>query len=187
MELATRSHLVFDLPLALLLVILGTLSIPSMADQVLYPANSLFTGQSLNQGNYALTMQTDCNLVLYDGGRAVWASGTNGRGSSCRVTMQRDGNLVVYNGNGAAVWSSGTARGTGNYALVLQRDRNLVIYGPAIWATGTNAAGVAAVGPSVPKYAVLTSHGRATPAATSGGVGGRKATPGGVAGEGSNN
>ncbi|MQL77512.1 hypothetical protein Taro_009935 [Colocasia esculenta] len=174
MELATRSHVAFDLPLALLLVILGTLSGPSMADHVLYPGDSLSTGQSLQLNNYVLTMQSDCNLVLYDGGRAVWASGSNGRGSSCRVTMQRDGNLVVYDGNGTPVWASGTASATGNYALVLQRDGNLVIYGPAIWATGTNAPGaVAAVGASVPKSAVVTSHGGAIPAATTVRVQGR--------------
>ncbi|MQL97681.1 hypothetical protein Taro_030368 [Colocasia esculenta] len=84
-------------------------------------------------------------------------------------------NLVIYNGYGTPVWSSGTARATGFYPLVLQGDRNLVIYGHAIWATGTNAAGVA---DSVPKDAVMTSHA---------GVGGRKAAPSGIAGEGSNN
>ncbi|MQM21089.1 hypothetical protein Taro_054122 [Colocasia esculenta] len=183
MELATRSHLGLGLKLVLLLVVFSTLSSPSMADQVLYPTKSLFTGQSLNVNNLALVMQSDCNLVLYRGNSAIWSTNTNGQGSGCRVTMQRDGNLVVYNGNGKAVWASGTDRKDGNYALVLQRDGNLVLYGPSFWATGTNEAGVEAVGPSVPKISLPTSRGRATLAATGAGVGGRKA----VAGVGSNN
>ena len=37
--------------------------------------------------------------------RALWASGTNGRGSSYGL-IQNDGNFVVYTNNGAATWAS---------------------------------------------------------------------------------
>lgn len=111
------------------------------ADSILYSDSSLYTGQSLTYGSYYLTMQSDCNLVLYDSGRPVWATNTGGRGSNCRAAMQKDGNFVVYDGNNNAVWASGTNRGDGNYVLILQRDRNVVIYGGSIWGSGSNAYG----------------------------------------------
>ena len=40
-------------------------------------------------------MQSDGNAVIYDSGKAVWATNTNGRGSApYRIVMQRDGNLL---------------------------------------------------------------------------------------------
>nr|AHE93335.1 mannose binding tuber lectin [Amorphophallus paeoniifolius var. campanulatus] len=125
-----------------LLFLLGVALRPSEAAQALYAPAALFSGQSLTNGNYVFTMQADCNLVLYDRGRAIWASGTARRASNCVLRMQRDGNLVVYTPGGSAIWASGTNRGAGNYILILQSDRNVVIYGPdgrAIWATNTKA------------------------------------------------
>nr|AAQ18904.1 mannose-binding lectin [Amaryllis minuta] len=113
------------------------------AANVLQSGQQLGTGGSLDYAAYNFRMQADCNLVLYDNGNAVWASGTNGRGSGCTCRMQYDGNLVVYTNANRAVWASNTNRGTGSYQLILQRDRNVVIYDPsgrAIWATGTNVA-----------------------------------------------
>nr|1XD6_A Chain A, gastrodianin-4 [Gastrodia elata] len=101
---------------------------------------SLGAGGSLAEGPYLFIMQNDCNLVLYDNNRAVWASGTNGKASNCILKMQRDGNLVIYSGS-RAMWASNTNRQDGNYYLILQRDRNVVIYdnsNNAIWASGTN-------------------------------------------------
>ncbi|MES9041834.1 hypothetical protein U6V62_12360 [Cutibacterium acnes] len=126
--------------------IVGLLLPACLADDVLGTDESLYTGQSLTTGSYSLVMQSDCNLVLYDAGKAIWATSTNGRGSSCRATMQKDGNFVVYNGAGGnALWASNTSRQQGYFVLVLQKDRNLVIYGPAIWATGTNRVGTPGV------------------------------------------
>ncbi|KAJ8511442.1 hypothetical protein OPV22_001876 [Ensete ventricosum] len=120
-------------------VLLGLLLLPPpcAADNILYSGESLNSGQSLRYGSYNFIMQSDCNLVLYDNNRAVWASGTNGRGSNCVCRMQTDGNLVVYTGS-TAVWASNTDRGRGNYVCILQRDHNVVVYGGALWATGTN-------------------------------------------------
>lgn len=90
-------------------------------------------GQHLTSpnGKYILTMQSDGNLVLYQGSTALWASNTGGPGR--RAVMQSDGNLVIYSGS-TAVWSSGTD-GYGASRLVLQDDANLVIYrkGVATW------------------------------------------------------
>ncbi|XP_074565306.1 mannose-specific lectin-like [Curcuma longa] len=121
-------------------VFLGLLLPSSMADNVLDGGGTLYTGQSLTQGDYTFIMQSDCNLVLYDKGRAVWASKTNGQGRNCVLRMQTDGNLVVYDGSNRPVWASNTGGSRGYYILVLQRDRNVVIYGCPRWASGTNTA-----------------------------------------------
>ncbi|KAK1298289.1 hypothetical protein QJS10_CPB14g01187 [Acorus calamus] len=110
---------------------------PCEAANVLFSGDTLRLEESLTYGNYRLTMQRDCNLVLYDGGRAVWASGTNGKGSGCYLRMQYDANLVVYNYDGKSLWSSKTYRRMGNYLVVLQNDRNVVIYGDAFWDSKT--------------------------------------------------
>ncbi|XP_020574364.1 mannose-specific lectin-like [Phalaenopsis equestris] len=120
---------------------------PVSAADRLNAGQSLGGGQSLAQGPYIFIMQKDCNLVLYDNNKAVWATGTNGKASGCYVTMQRDGNLVIYSGT-RVIWASNTNRQNGNYYLILQRDRNVVIYdnsNNAIWATGTNVGNAAIV------------------------------------------
>ncbi|TLP70120.1 lectin [Nesterenkonia sphaerica] len=122
-----------------------------MADNVLYSGDTLSSGQSLTQGSYSLTMQSDCNLVLYDYGRAVWSSGTYNRGYNCILRMQNDGNLVIYSNNNA-IWASNTGGQQGHFVLILQRDRNVVIYGCPSWATGTNTANS--------KGVVVVEHGR---------------------------
>jgi hypothetical protein len=91
-------------------------------------------------GRFKLIMQTDGNLVLYMGARALWASNTVGCGGC--VSMQGDGNLVVYDSGGQlpghGCWASGT-NGHTPATLALQNDGNLVLYsGPtAVWATNT--------------------------------------------------
>ena len=94
-------------------------------------------------GKYNLVMQSDGNLVIYEGSVVHWATGTTGNGTApYRLVMQGDGNLVIYDKNDSVVWSTGTnGSGTAPYRLVMQSDRNLVIYDKNdsfIWATGTN-------------------------------------------------
>jgi hypothetical protein len=91
-----------------------------------------------NNGYFRAVMQGDCNFVVYHVPRALWASGTQGRGSACTAIMQGDGNLVVYTENGVAVWASGT-QGNPGAEVVMQDDGNLVIYngGRALWASNT--------------------------------------------------
>lgn len=98
-------------------------------------------------GRFIAIFQTDGNFVLYDNGRPIWASGTNGRGAT-RLTLQNDGNIVIYNARTQPLWSSNTwgiYNSTNQNTLVMQNDGNLVLYqggvnflGRAIWATGTN-------------------------------------------------
>ena len=86
-------------------------------------------------------MQTDGNLVLYDGETALWASHTQWEGEPpFHVIMQDDGNLVLYDNLRNATWSSET-RGK-NPHVVLQNDGKLVIYDgnrDALWSNGTKS------------------------------------------------
>jgi hypothetical protein len=103
--------------------------------------HELTAGQSLTScnGDYALTMQGDGNLVLYQGSTALWASNTAGTAAD-EAIMQGDGNLVLYTSAGSPLWASNTA-GNSGADLVVQNDGNVVVYsasGAALWATGTN-------------------------------------------------
>ena len=64
-------------------------------------------------GPYALRMQTDGNLVLYDSNEiATWSTGTQNKGSRpYTLVVQVDSNLVIHCnyvelGTGAPIWSS---------------------------------------------------------------------------------
>ena len=106
-------------------------------DNALLPGEVLKHGWYLESGNgFELIMQDDGNLVEYDSSGALWATGTNGRGSDFAI-MQTDGNLVIYGTNGA-LWASGTV-GHPGAALVDQQDGNQVIYasGAPLWASNT--------------------------------------------------
>ena len=89
-------------------------------------------------GRYRFIYQGDGNLVLYDGGTPLWASGTDGRPVGVCI-MQGDGNLVIYARGGQPIWDSVTWQHPGS-RLVVQDDGNLVIYRPdgtPVWATNT--------------------------------------------------
>ena len=113
------------------------------------PRNTLYPGQQLNPGDqltspngrYSLVMQADGNLVEYDAGQAVWASGTHDPGSVLQA--QADGNLVIYGPGHVALWATGTNQP--GSVLVIQDDRNIVLYAPgqvSVWATGTTEPAV---------------------------------------------
>jgi hypothetical protein len=88
-------------------------------------------------GDYELIMQGDGNLVLYQNGTALWASGTAGSAAG-EAVMQTDGNFVLYTSSGSPVWSSGTAGNTGA-SLVVRNSGDAVIYsasGSVLWSTG---------------------------------------------------
>lgn len=103
---------------------------------------SLKPGQRLlsQDGRFEVAMRTDGNLVLSrtSDRRALWASGTQGKGASL-ATMQEDGNLVLYKPDGAPVWASNTWK-QGAVRAVMQDDGNFVMYksdGKPVWATNT--------------------------------------------------
>lgn len=89
-------------------------------------------------GNTALAVQNDGNVVLYVEGQAVWNTNTYGDDIS-KLVMQSDGNLVLYNTNGVAVWNASTYGNSGDY-LAVQADGNMVVYSSsnqALWNSST--------------------------------------------------
>ncbi|ERN08088.1 hypothetical protein AMTRI_Chr08g161230 [Amborella trichopoda] len=134
----------------LLLTLFLSLLLPSLADSdnarclanpngknTLFSGCRLNTGESLNEGDYGLVMQGDCNLVRYRASRPIWASQTYNRGRHCYCILQTDGDMAVFNENGVRVWRSGSSRGEGDYVFVLRSDGEGAIYS-AIWYMGTN-------------------------------------------------
>lgn len=147
------SHSLLATLLILSAAALAILAPTCSADSFLLSGHHLSSGASLQYGGYKLTMQSDCNLVLYDNGSPVWSTNTKNKGKYCTLDMQDDGNLVIYEHEyafGKVMWASNSDRGSQlKYILVLQPDRNIVIYGPSIWATATNIdKGMAAVSTS---------------------------------------
>ncbi|MDT5029994.1 MAG: hypothetical protein QOC94_165 [Actinoplanes sp.] len=106
----------------------------------------LTSGQQLtsSNGRFHLNLQTDGNLVIYDGSSPIWATGTWNLPSGSRPTraeMQADGNLVLYNDANQPAWASGSwGSDRVNPFVELQDDGNLVIYHNGrspLWASGT--------------------------------------------------
>ena len=130
--------------------IFATNTVQSMMQpgDVLRPGWSIYSPSE----DFQLIMQTDGNLVLYDGaGKALWASNTDHHPGAYAV-MQTDGNLVVYPPAGHALWASGTDKDAGDY-LYMQSDGDLVLYkgSTAVWATKTNGKGSGgSVAPKIP-------------------------------------
>lgn len=107
----------------------------------LEPGEALAPGQGVRScdGRFLFTHQTDGNVVLYRGARALWHTSTHGR-STETLAMQPDGNLVLYAPGARPVWNSGTHRFAGS-VLAVQDDGNVVIYAPGarpVFATHTN-------------------------------------------------
>jgi hypothetical protein len=90
-------------------------------------------------GRFEFVYQGDGNLVLYQHGAAIWASGTHGTPPGLLV-MQHDGNLVMYDAHDVPIWSSEGSFGNPGAWLIVQDDGNVVIYaetGQPLWDTGT--------------------------------------------------
>ena len=99
-------------------------------------------GESITSDIYKLIMQTDNNLVLYNGDKIPWATATTTQTqpgtpySKASLYMQPDGNLVMYDDSGTPLWATGTnmdaqkklyERGT-NYAGFDTGSGHLVVY-----------------------------------------------------------
>lgn len=107
-------------------------------------ATRLYSGQKLtgqyNQTiyspnrRYKLTMQSDGNVVAYDGTAAIWAK--HGQKPYSTLEMQTDANLVLYDSTHTALWATNTLGNNGSY-LEAQNDGNFVLYdhGVARWST----------------------------------------------------
>nr|1DLP_A Chain A, Lectin Scafet Precursor [Hyacinthoides hispanica]1DLP_B Chain B, Lectin Scafet Precursor [Hyacinthoides hispanica]1DLP_C Chain C, Lectin Scafet Precursor [Hyacinthoides hispanica]1DLP_D Chain D, Lectin Scafet Precursor [Hyacinthoides hispanica]1DLP_E Chain E, Lectin Scafet Precursor [Hyacinthoides hispanica]1DLP_F Chain F, Lectin Scafet Precursor [Hyacinthoides hispanica] len=121
----------------------GSVVVANNGNSILYSTQgndnhpqTLHATQSLQLSPYRLSMETDCNLVLFDRDDRVWSTNTAGKGTGCRAVLQPNGRMDVLTNQNIAVWTSGNSRSAGRYVFVLQPDRNLAIYGGALWTTG---------------------------------------------------
>jgi hypothetical protein len=76
---------------------------------IISPGSVLAAGECDASEAYLYCMQSDGNFVIYEGGRAQWATNTSGRNcaAGCSAVFQGDGNFVLYNGS-SPYWSSNT-------------------------------------------------------------------------------
>ena len=122
----------------------GLLGVAHAGDR-LSAGQTLYSGQSLQSqsGQYRLIMQSDGNLVVYNGSnKVIWNTRTANTGGN-RLTMQSDGNLVIYTASNSPKWHTHTYnhRNSGVDA-VLQDDGNLVLYtddNQAVWSSLGNS------------------------------------------------
>ncbi len=91
------------------------------------PNGALEVNAKLTAGSYNLILQSDGNLVLYNGaGAAVWASNTAGSGS-VELRLQSDGNLVLYDAQGRPHWST-NSQGRSPGWFILNSSGTLSLY-----------------------------------------------------------
>lgn len=112
----------------------------------LYDGGRLGVNEALvsANGRYCLCMQSDGNLVIWDGPNPIWSSGTWGQ-PGAELFLQGDGNLVLWR-NGVAIWNTAVYSG-GERVLSMQDDGNLALYanGVARWSSIFGGARLAKV------------------------------------------
>lgn len=113
------------------------------------PEGSYSRGLTLNSlnGRYRMAFQPDGNLVVYDGNKPIWASGTAdatlknpflATKDPIILAVQSDGNLVLYDKNNKPVWATNKNNGDRPIRLRMQNDSNLVMYNSSmqpIWSS----------------------------------------------------
>ncbi|PWU21552.1 MAG: hypothetical protein C5B49_02485 [Bdellovibrio sp.] len=134
---------------------------------------TLYAGQMIAMGSFALTMQADGDLVLLDtNGNEIWGTdqdqgndvpGFSGPTSalscgSCYAAFQSDGNLVLYNpsflnsGSNHAYWASNSARFSGVQFYFLSQSPFISIYN-----SDSTAALWSGLGPYIPPGTIINA------------------------------
>lgn len=95
--------------------------------------NIIARGQALftRDRKYALGMQTDGNLVLFQGRKGIWSTRTSGRPNTY-AQLHPDGNFVLLQ-NGRAIWSTRTSRYPGAVLSIQPGNAVLTHKGRVIW------------------------------------------------------
>jgi len=66
-----------------------------------------------------LAMAADGDLVVYQGDRPIWSSGTDHGGNGrYYLSLQDNGNAIIYSAPRKAIWATNTAVGVGRTELV---------------------------------------------------------------------
>ncbi|KAJ3381863.1 hypothetical protein HDU80_001672 [Chytriomyces hyalinus] len=107
--------------------------------QCLQRGGLIRTCQSMQAGDYRVTMQDDGNFVLYrmSDDQPQWDTASPGTYGKYFV-YQYDGNVVLYDNTGASLWSTDTSK-VPSSDLCIQPDGNFVLYDrkTPVWDSGT--------------------------------------------------
>ncbi len=70
----------------------------------------------VNPNGYRVTMQSDGNLVTYNGSTVLYQTGSSAScgANGCKAVYQADGNFVIYNGS-QAIWTTSTTAVTAGF------------------------------------------------------------------------
>ena len=101
----------------------GTTTNTLHAGSELAPRNALVS----KNGRYRFVMQSDGNLVLYEGPLVKWDSATGGH-PGAHANLQRDGNFVIYDRSKVLFETETNGEGGPSSTLVVQNDGNVVLY-----------------------------------------------------------
>ncbi|KAH8948844.1 hypothetical protein BDL97_11G116300, partial [Sphagnum fallax] len=113
----------------LLLVLVITISMlkGGSAMHILTAGNALSQNQYLNNANYYLLLQNDCNLVLYNSStfmnnQSIWSTSSSMQGNNfCTFQVNTTGILSIYN--------TSTSSGSGSsFFIMLTSDGSLDVY-----------------------------------------------------------
>lgn len=102
-------------------------TVRSARGNALSPGDILYPGElrRSNNGRFELTYQTDGDLVIYDGNRRAWHSGTSGKAAG-KASLQPDGGLRLSSPDNVVYWTN-AAGGLGGVKLVLRDDGAAVL------------------------------------------------------------
>ncbi|KAG0464722.1 hypothetical protein HPP92_018886 [Vanilla planifolia] len=75
---------------------------------IMTPGETLRSGHSLSSGNSRLTMEKNCDLVIYHNKIKIWSSQSAQNGKTCFLYLQHTGVLSIVTNDGASdeVWKS---------------------------------------------------------------------------------
>lgn len=150
---------------ALLLLLLGVSTAQAApSGDTMRPGDSLAPGEWIMSADrsHGLTYQSDGDLVVYGPrDRAIWTSGTAGRGVG-RFAMGFDGNAgIVVPPDDQVLFQTGTFCGP-EARLVVQNDGNVVVYCPggAAFYTGWDRTGLDAGQALISGHRITSPNGR---------------------------
>ncbi|KAH0461048.1 hypothetical protein IEQ34_008623 [Dendrobium chrysotoxum] len=122
-NIPTRSFTSISIVCVATLLLIFAPSYSNCSASSMQVGDTLNTGDSLVLGGCALTMQTDCDLILSISGSSIWDTNTSGKGDNlCQVKLNNDGQLVISSGAGNTIWGSSYQGPNSNYVLEFNGD-----------------------------------------------------------------
>ena len=84
----------------------GALKIVPILDGAPGPTSWTSGSRAPERDSAGAVLQGDGNFVIYDSGKPIWNSATNGAPGPYRLQLTDEGEALVQNSSGATLWSS---------------------------------------------------------------------------------